>query len=187
MRAWLSVVALVVCASGVGCAGPGPYGYAQVYTPLDAESEAAHGSIPFDPSAVRRKAKQWKGRLVTAFAVVEQIQPQKGNPQRLELVVTLRTLQARNLCQDADDASCRVTVSQQSFGVLRVFLTKDQVVPKGGEHPDVIQRGSLLRVIGTVTPPEQETDELPSIDATLVRHWPLQTYVTTAQRESMRR
>jgi hypothetical protein len=71
--------------------------------------------------------------------------------------------------------------------VLRVLFSKQVVVPKGGEHPDLIQPGTLLRVIGKVTPPTPDTDELPRVDATLVREWPLKTYVTTAERESMRR
>lgn len=171
----------------LGCGGAGPYGFAQVYTPLAAEDAAARGSVPYDPSAIRRRTKQWNGRLVTAFVVVEQVQPQKSNPEQVDVVASLRTLQARNLCHDVDEYSCRVTVSEQAFDTLRVVFPKDRVVPKSEENPDLIQRGSLLRVIGKVTPPTADTDEFVRIDGTLVRHWPLQTYVTTSSRESLRR
>lgn len=179
----------VVAGAGVliGCAGPGPYGYAQVYSPLDVEEDAAASSDPYDPSAVRRRAKQWQGRLVNAFVVVEQVQSSKGNPSQIQVVASLRAIQERNLCQDTDESSCRVTVSDQSFDAIHVVLSQDIVVPKGGEHPDRIQPGSLLRVIGNVTPPAADTDQMPRIDATLVRHWPLKTYVTTSNRDIMRR
>lgn len=195
MRGWLVRTAVwthVAIASGaggvsVGCAGAGPYGYAQVYAPLDAEQAAVDGSVPYDPSAVRRRAKQWQGRTVNAFVIVERVQSLKGNPSQLDVVASLRTLQPRNLCQEPDESSCRVTVSDQSFDAVRVVLSQEVVWPKGGEHPDSIQPGSLLRVIGKVTPPAADADEVPRIDATLVRHWPLKTYVTASNRDIMRR
>jgi hypothetical protein len=185
MRAWLTLVAATV-SIGVGCAGPGPYGFAQVYSPLDVEDAASVGSVPFDPSGIRRKPKQWKGKRVSAFVVVEEVLPQKGNADHLEVLVSLRTLQDRNLCLEPDESSCRVTVSEQSFATLRAVFAKEVIVPRSDERPAPVQPGSMLRLIGKAIPPEVET-ELPQIDATLVRHWPLKTYVTTAERENMRR
>lgn len=167
-----------------GCSTPGPYGHSQVYSPLDAEEEATRGSVPFDPSAVRRKPDVWRGRRVATFGVVVEVNAGPV-PGTSKVLLSMRGLQPRNLCDGPDDESCRVTVTETEFSQLWAVVPLARVIPST-QPPHPLQPGSLLRVVGKVEPSSNDVDP-PTISAELVRHWPLQNYVTTGARESMRR
>jgi hypothetical protein len=166
------------------CSAPGPYGYAQVYSPLDSEEEATKGSVPFDPSAATRKPDVWRGRLVSTFGIVTEVTP-GASPDTRKVLLSMRGLQPRNLCDGPDDETCRVTVTDTEFARLWAVLPNAALVPKT-TPPDPVQPGSLLRVVGKLEV-SNVVSEPPTIHVTLARHWPLQTYVTTRARESMRR
>jgi hypothetical protein len=174
--AWLSVV--------VGCSSPGPFGFAQLYTPLDVEDEATDGTVPFDPSAAGRKPEAWKNRLVVAFGVVTDV-TKSDVPDTQRVLLSVRGLQPRNLCDGPDDQTCRVTVTDTEFAKLWAVIPNSAVVPKRSP-PDPVQPGSLLRVVGKLQPANNDGEEA-SVNASFARHWPLQMYVTTSARESMRR
>jgi hypothetical protein len=166
------------------CSSPGPYGYAQLYSPLDAEEAATKDSVPYDPSAARRKPDTWKGRLVSTFGVVTEVKAGPDDGTR-RVSLSIRGLQPRNLCAGPDSDTCRVTVTDTEFSVLWAVVPLEAVKPVA-TPPDPIQRGSLLRVVGTFVP-SKDASEPPTIDVRFARHWPYQTYVTTGARESMRR
>lgn len=142
------------------------------------------GSVPFDPSAARRKPEAWRGRRVAAFGVVVEVtKGDSDGTQRVQL--SMRGLQPRNLCDGPDEESCRVTVTDTEFAKFWAVVPLGELVPKRSP-PDPIQPGSLLRVIGQLELGPNEA-EPPTVRATFARHWPLKTYVTTGSRESMRR
>jgi hypothetical protein len=188
---WLAAIravrggALAAMLGGVvGCSSPGPFGFAQLYTPLDIEHDATDGSVPFDPSAVRRKPDAWKNRLVVAFGVVEDVGT-SDTPESTRVLLSVRGLQPRNLCDGPDDQTCRVTVTDTEFAKLWAQIPNASLVPKR-TPPDPVQPGSLLRVVGKLAPASNDVDP-PLVNASFARHWPLQMYVTTSARESMRR
>lgn len=188
MASFLGTVRLAATAAtlgmAVGCSSPGPFGFAQLYTPLDVEEDATGGSVPFDPSAARRKPDTWRNRVVATFGVVTEV-TKSDVPDSQRVLLSVRGLQPRNLCDGPDDATCRVTVTDTEFAKLWAVVPNSVVVPKRSP-PDRLQPGSLLRVVGKLQPAPNESDA-PSIDVSFARHWPLQMYVTTAARESMRR
>lgn len=174
--AWLGIA--------VGCSSPGPFGFAQLYTPLDVEAEATDGSVPFDPSGARRKPDAWRNRLVVAFGVVVDT-TRSDVPDTQRVLLSVRGLQPRNLCDGPDDGSCRVTVTDTEFAKLWAVIPNAAVVPQR-TPPDPVQPGSLLRVVGKLQPAPADAESA-SLNVSFARHWPLQMYVTTAARESMRR
>lgn len=180
----LRAAAVLLLGSCAGCSTPGPYGHSQVYSPLDAEEEATRGSVPFDPSAARRKPDVWRGRRVSTFGVVVQVNagPTSGSSKAL---LSMRGLQPRNLCDGPDDESCRVTVTETEFAQVWAVIPVASVIPTA-TPPHPLQPGSLLRVVGKLEPANNDVDP-PTIAVDLARHWPLQNYVTTGARESMRR
>ncbi len=157
------------------CGTPSPYGYARTYVPSNAETQAQAKSRDLDLVMARRQPEQWAGQPVSFHGVVSVVSERQGI---LEMELSLRRLQRRNLCRDASEESCRVTVSDKAFGTVRV---KARIDPAS----EPVQAGSLLRVIGRFEPPTQ--DEPPSVNATFYRHWPAEHYVTTAARKYMRR
>lgn len=175
---------LIVLLTLGACSSPGPYGYAQLYSPLDAEEAATEDSVPYDPSAARRKPDTWKGRLVSTFGVVTEVQSGPNDGTR-RVRLSMRGLQPRNLCAGPDDDTCRVTVTETEFSVVWAVVPLEALQPVI-TPPNPVQRGSLLRVVGKFVP-SKDASELPTIDVHFARHWPYQTYVTTGARESMRR
>lgn len=175
---------LVVLLTLGACSSPGPYGYAPLYSQLDAEEAATKDSVPYDPSAARRKPDTWKGRLVSTFGVVTEVHAGPNDATR-RVLLSMRGLQPRNLCGGPDDDTCRVTVTETEFSVVWGLVPLEAVQPVT-TPPDPIQRGSLLRVVGKFVP-SKDASEAPTLDVRFARHWPFQTYVTTGARESMRR
>lgn len=171
--------ALLVC---LACGGAGRWGTARHYVPLSGEEAAAEGAKDFDPVMVGRFFETWAGKRVSVFAVVlDQSVDENG---QADLLLSLRVLQDRNLCQSGSEDSCLVTVSETEFGNLnaRVNLLPEE---RSGEYRLV--RGSLIRIIGSVSKaPHPETGNHVILSA-YHRLWPPKYFVTTAARTYMTR
>ncbi|MGH8311365.1 MAG: hypothetical protein ACRETX_16430, partial [Steroidobacteraceae bacterium] len=98
--------------------------------------------------------------------------------------ISVRTLETRNLCDTEDEDTCRVTVSEREHAMLHA-LVKLSAGDELGEHS--VGQGSLIRVIGVIGDDVDQNDGTPVLRATYYRHWPRNFYVTTADREHMRR
>jgi hypothetical protein len=180
-QALLTSLGLVSLTLG-GCAGAGPWGAARNYEPLDAEASASEGAKTFDPVMLGRFFKDWVGKPVSVFGVVEDFQADASG--QADLLLSVRVLQDRNLCQSAAEDTCKVTVSENEFATLN---TRINLLPEELSGPVRLQRGSLLRVIGPLAKaPHPKTGNY-VINGAYHRHWPTQHYVTTAAREFMLR
>jgi hypothetical protein len=165
----------------LGC-GSGRYGYAREYSFLpDEESHARHANQDAVYDEVRRMPDHFNGQVITWFGVVTSVRNTGGAAR---VAMDVRTHQTRHLCEDETEASCRVTVSEQSGGPFTAVL---QLHPEDvtGEHR--LQAGSLVRVYGTVVPGEYDDNGGPVLRAQYYRHWPRGQYVTTADANAMRR
>jgi hypothetical protein len=128
-----------------------------------------------------RRAEQWQGKPVSVFGIVREIRDAKAGA---ELHLSVRVLQDRNLCENAAESSCRVTVSEHEFGqmVAAVNLQPEDIAGEGR-----IITGSLVRVIGSVAAAPHPQSGLQQLEATYYRHWPHKYFVTTAARDYMLR
>jgi hypothetical protein len=178
MRHSLLVFALCV----QGCASAGPYGYSRTYSPLDAEEDAAENAREYDPVMAEREKQEWKKQPSSLFGVVTSRNEGKGG--EADLTLSVRTLAPRNLCDQDDEDTCRVTVSDREHAIIhaRVKLSAQDAI---GEH--ALRAGSLVRVIGKLTDELDATDGTPVIRASYYRHWPRNFFVTTADRDHMQR
>ena len=165
-----------------GCHGGGDYGHAVNYAPLSPEEKALEGSREYDPVMFQRKPDEWRAKPVSLFGVVTARASGPGGGAYLTLSV--RRLEPRNLCEsNADEDTCRVTVSDADFGVVHVnvALHGDDDM---GEHS--VGGGSLLRVIGTFGEDVDQADGSPIMRVTYYRHWPRYFFVTKAAAAQMR-
>jgi hypothetical protein len=166
----------------VGCGGAGQYGHAPLYAPLGDEEAAASGVPDYDPVMVKRSPEKWKGKTVSVFGIV--ISRSAGSGGNASVKLSVRTLEPRNLCESPDNDSCRVTVSEHEHAVVHGLLrlsSEDDL----GEHS--MGPRSLVRIIGTVTDEVDQADGEPVLKAKYYRHWPRDSYATTADRSYMRR
>jgi hypothetical protein len=179
-RTWLSVAAVVF--GGVACASAGPWGAAREYAPLDAEASAAANAKTFDPVMLGRFFQDWAGKPVSLFGVVQDYSTDASG--QADLLLSVRVLQDRNLCESASEDSCKVTVSENEFATVN---SRVNLLPEELNGPHRLQRGSLIRVIGPVAKaPHPKTGNY-VVNAAYHRHWPAQHFVTTAAREFMLR
>jgi len=171
-----------VCFALLGCASAGEYGYSRTYSPLDAEEVAAEKAKDYDPVMARRMPHEWKGKSVSVFGIVKS--RSQGPAGTADLAIGVRSLAPRNLCEEADEATCRVTVSEREHAVVHVLLklTSGDDIGKNSVGP-----GSLVRVIGVVGDEVAAHDGTPVIRARYYRHWPTDFFVTTAARSYMLR
>lgn len=171
---------LFACALA-GCSSPGQYGYSRAYSPLDAEEKAVSGAREYDPVMAKRVPDEWKKSKVMLFGVVTARKDVAG--AGTDLTVGMRALAERNLCDDADESSCRVTVSNREHATVHVLarLASGDDIGKFS-----VQIGSLVRVVGHLSNDAAE-DGNPVVRAEYYRHWPRGEYVTTADSEHMRR
>ena len=183
MRAMRSLLlALPLALAVAGCHGAGPYGHAVNYVPLSDEEKALNGAKEYDPVMFQRKPEEWRGKPVSLFGVVTTRSSGPGGGAYLTLSV--RRLEPRNLCDsNADEETCRVTVSDTDFGVVHVnvALHGDDDV---GEHS--VGGGSLVRVVGTFGEDVDPNDGNPLMRVTYYRHWPRYFFVTRAAASQMR-
>ncbi len=162
------------------CGGAGPYGYAREYEPLGDEEEWAEREqrIPYED--VRRDPADHVSSTVGWFGVVTGVD---ASGDRARVAMSFRTHQARHLCEDERDSSCRVTVSDRSSGPFTAVVA---LRPEDQSGQDRVWQGSLLKVYGS---PNGEFDDQggPVVEAQWYRHWPRGNYVTTGAAASMRR
>lgn len=183
VRAGLVLVLALGALAGTACSGANRYGYAQTYVFLPDEEPVARQA---DTSAlydeVRREPSRYATRTLSWFGVVEEVTLADTGTLRVEM--NLRAHQARHLCEDESDASCRVTVNENSGGrFTAIFRARPEDL--AGENR--VQVGSLVRVYGPIVQGETDEEGEPIVRATYYRHWPRGQYVTTAARAQMRR
>jgi hypothetical protein len=166
---------IAALASGiVACGGAGSYGHAPHYEPTASERDAVAGAHEYDALHARARAGDPRGRNVTLFGVVETREVGSGGQALLKLSV--RALEPNSVCaRPGDDDSCRVTVTDQDFGVVwaLVALRADDDV-----GPHAVGQRSLLRLVGDVEQDVSPTDGAPVVHCTWYRHWPSLEYVT---------
>ena len=175
-------IALALALSLFGCHSAGQYGYSRSYQPLSAEDKAAEGARDYDPVMAERDKDDWKKGTISLFAVVKSRAPAKDGGAYLSL--SMRTLSDRNLCDDFDEDTCRVTVSEHEHATLHANLklsSEDDV----GQYS--VGKGSLLRVIGKLGDEVDPDDGTPVLRVSYYRHWPRNFFVTTADAAHMTR
>jgi hypothetical protein len=172
----LAFVALSLAA----CSSAGPYGYSRTYSALDAEEDATEGAREYDPVMAERDKAEWKKGKVSLFGIVSKRTAGPGGTAYVTLSV--RTLEARNLCEDLDEATCRVTVGEREFAVVHAKL---KLAPADDIGEKSVNRGSLVRVVGKLTDEVDPEDGTPVFKAEYYRHWPRNFFVTTASRPDM--
>lgn len=177
MRSWLLASGLVLLSA---CHSAGPYGYSRTYTPLDAEESSAEGAKEYDPVMIERDKAEWKKSKVSVFGIVNQRKEGPGGTAYVTLSV--RTLEARNLCEELDEATCRVTVGEREFAIVHAQL---KLAPADDIGEKSLNRGSLVRVLGKLTDEVDPEDGTPVLKAEYYRHWPRNFFVTTASRPDM--
>ncbi|MDX2055134.1 MAG: hypothetical protein SFV15_22220 [Polyangiaceae bacterium] len=166
----------------LGCHSPGPYGYAADYAPLDAEEAAANNAVDFDPVMAGRDRKSWSSKVVSAFGIVEERVALKNG--KTKLVLNLRTLSPRNLCDEGGEETCRVTVSAKGYGELTATA---KLSPDDDVGRDSLKAGSLVRVVGRLVYGDRAEGSAPILDASFYRHWPFRQFVTTQARDYLMR
>ncbi|HYP89606.1 MAG TPA: hypothetical protein VEQ59_15665 [Polyangiaceae bacterium] len=162
------------------CSSAGPYGYSRTYSPLSAESDAAEGAREYDPVMAERDKADWKKNKVSLFGIVTK---RAAGPAGMAYVtLSVRTLELRNLCDQLDEATCRVTVSQHEFAIVHAKL---KLSPADDLGEKSVNRGSLVRVIGKLSDEVDPEDGTPVFNAEYYRHWPRNFFVTTASRPDL--
>lgn len=177
MRHWVSALPLLLLTA---CSSAGPYGYSRTYTPLSAEDDAAEGAREYDPVMAERDKADWKKNKVSVFGIVNK--RSEGPAGMANLTLSVRTLEARNLCDTHDEETCRVTVSQHEFAIVHALV---KLAPGDDIGEKSVNRGSLLRVIGKLTDDVDPDDGAATLKADYYRHWPRNYFVTTASRPDM--
>jgi 5-carboxymethyl-2-hydroxymuconate isomerase len=177
MRSWLAAASVLFVTA---CSSAGPYGYSRTYVPLSPESEAADGAHEYDPVMAERDKEEWRKSTTMLFGVVKARGSAKDGSAYLTL--SMRTLSDRNLCDDFDEETCRVTVSAHEHAVVHATL-KLESGDDIGEHS--VGKGSLLRVVGKLTDEVDADDGGPVLRVSYYRHWPRNYYVTTAAAAGM--
>jgi hypothetical protein len=130
----------------------------------------------------QRVPEEWKKARVNLFGVVKARKDAPGGGAYLTL--GMRTLGTRNLCDEADEATCRVTVSAREHAVVHAVVR----LRSGDDLGKLsVQPGSLLRLVGTLGDDVDPADGGPVLRAEFYRHWPRGEFVTMADSEHMRR
>jgi hypothetical protein len=166
----------------VACHSAGPYGFARNYQPLSAEDQAREGAREYDPVMAERDKDDWKKATISLFGVVKSRAPAKDGGAYV--LLSMRTLSDRNLCDDFDEDTCRVTVSEHEHALLHATLklaSEDEI----GQYS--VGKGSLLRVIGKLSDEVDPSDGSPVLRVSYYRHWPRHFFVTTADAAHMTR
>jgi hypothetical protein len=177
MRSRLLVSGLVFLSA---CHSAGPYGYSRTYSALDAEESSAEGAREYDPVMIERDRAEWKKGKVSVFGIVSQ--RKEGPAGTAYVTLSVRTLEARNLCEELDEATCRVTVGEREFAIVHAQL---KLSPADDIGDKSLNRGSLVRVLGKLTDEVDPEDGSPVLKAEYYRHWPRNFFVTTASRPDM--
>lgn len=177
----LFVLATLTTALAAGCGGGGPYGHAVNYAPYGEEEKQLGPAREYDPVMYGRQPDEWRKKPVHLFGVVTNRGTSGGGAY---VTVSVRRLEPRNLCDsNADEETCRVTVSDAEFGVVHGMMNlhgEDDV----GEHS--VGVGSLVRIVGNFGEDVDPNDAAPIIRVAWYRHWPRGYFVTKAAAAHMR-
>jgi len=176
--AFLAFCVLTWC----GCSSAGPYGFSRDYTPLSAEETALQGSERYDPVMSKRLPNEWRSKKLDVFGVV--LARAEGRDGLADLTLSVRRLAARNLCEEADADTCRVTVSDQELARVHALVKLDQADTVGNDR---VQPRSLMRVLGKLEDQPNKEDGSDVLLASYYRHWPAAYFVTEQARSYMRR
>lgn len=180
---WVTgLTSILLLAAASACGSAGPYGYSRVYTPTDPEEDAADGAEPYDPVMARRLPAEWREKKLSLFGVV--VDRAEGRDGLADLTLSVRRLAARNLCDAAEEDTCRVTVGDQELARVHALVKLTQ---QGAVGDKQVRPRSLLRVIGKLEDQPHEKDGADVLLATYHRHWPPAEYVTEQARSYMRR
>lgn len=174
-----AVLGTLLCFAA-GCGG-GPYGHSRFYDPLSDEEDALDGAVTYDPVMADRAPDEWARKKVTLFGIVERRADLDDGT--MDLTVSVRGLEGRNLCADRTEGSCRTTVSERENA--RIHVTLRPVVPEDDQGEVSIGPGSLVRAVGKLAASATEGGD-PVLVATYYRHWPRGYYVTTSSAQLMR-
>jgi hypothetical protein len=177
MRSWLVAASVLFVTA---CSSAGPYGYSRTYVPLSPEADAADGAHDYDPVMAERDKVEWKKRKVSVFGIVNK--RAEGPSGTAYVTLSVRTLEARNLCEALDEQTCRVTVGEHEFAIVHALL---KLSPSDDIGEKSLNRGSLVRVLGKLTDEVDPEDGTPVMKAEYYRHWPRNYFVTTASRPDM--
>jgi hypothetical protein len=172
---------LLAAAVVTGCHSAGAYGYARSYVPLDEEEDFAESARDFDPVMIEREPESWRSSPISVFGVVKQRSEGEGGSAYLTLSV--RTLAERNLCDQMDEDTCRVTVSDHEHAIVHAVA---KLRPSDALGKESLRQGSLVRVIGKLTDGVDKNDGAPVLQAVYYRHWPRENFVTDADRDHMK-
>lgn len=164
-----------------GCGGAGRYGYARAYVPLSDEEGYTRRAREAIYDEVRRLPHRYENQLISWFGVVQNVDPAQDGSARVSLQI--RTHQERHLCEEPEENTCRVTVSDQNGGPFTALL---RIAPEDREGENRLQAGSLVRVYGTVVQGEHDAQGGPLLRVQYYRHWPRGQFVTTALRDQWR-
>jgi hypothetical protein len=164
-----------------GCHSAGAYGYARTYAPLSEEEDFAESAREYDPVMIEREPESWRRSSISVFGVVKERSEAPGGSAYLTLSV--RTLAERNLCDELDEDTCRVTVSDHEHAVVHAVA---KLRPEDALGKTSLVQGSLVRVIGKLTDGVDKNDGTPVLQAVYYRHWPRNFFVTDADRDHMK-
>ena len=173
---WLALCVLCWAA----CGGSGNYNFARSYEPLRGE-KSHYGSaqaVPYED--VKRDPNGFKNTEIGWFGVVQGVSELSDGRTRLSLA--LHAHHERHLCREAAASSCRLTIAERPLGSFSVDLA---LAPEEKQGRDRVGVGSLLKIYGYPSG-EYAEDGGPVLSVTYYRNWPRGTYVTTADRASMR-
>ncbi len=175
---WLALCVLCWAACG---GSSNNYNFARSYEPLRAEKghHRAAQAVPYED--VKRDPNGFKDTELGWFGVVREIGELGDGRTRLSLA--LHAHQARHLCREPAASSCRLTIAERPLGSFTVELA---LQPEEKQGRDRVWVGSLLKIYGHPSG-EYAEDGGPILNVTYYRHWPRGTFVTTADRASMRR
>lgn len=177
-RAVLALGALSLFA----CHSAGPYGHAPSYVPTSDEESAVQGAREYDPVMYGREPEDWRLHKTVLFGIVTGRQPGPGGAAYL--TVSVRRLEPRNLCANANDEdTCRVTVSDRDFGVVHVLQALRAEDDLGEKS---VGSSSLVRVVGQFGEDVDQADGAPILRGQFYRHWPRHYYVTNSKSDTMR-
>jgi hypothetical protein len=172
---------LWLAAALTACSSAGPCGYSRTYDAGDAEDDAVESATEYDPVMVQRRRHEWRNKDVMLFGIVTDLRD--SDDGKAILALSMRTLAERNLCEEAEEETCRVTVSEHEHATVHAVVQLSASDARG-KRP--VATGSLVRIVGRVAD-DPAADGVPTIRARYYRHWPHREYVTTAARSYMLR
>jgi hypothetical protein len=175
---WSSIGLLVLAA----CSSAGPYGFSRTYSSLDAEESALQGSERYDPVMSKRLPAEWHTKKLDVFGIV--LARAEGRDGLADLTLSVRRLAARNLCEEADESTCRVTVGDQELARVHALVKLGQNDNVGSER---VQPRSLVRVVGKLEDQTNKDDGSDVLVSDYYRHWPPAYFVTEQARSYLRR